>query len=579
MKLIKVLIFVMVSGSVAAQNFLVDSTLKTKYPYVYWENNALEFYGESPAFQKFFQRLDALYKGESNEQFNFFHIGGSHIQADIYSHRLRRYLQNMSPSMKGGRGMIFPYTLAGTNNPWNYKVDSTGNWHGKRNSVLNDDAVWGMEGITALTSDSIATVRLSNRSNLKYRYEYDQIRVYHNTWDTMYRVEAVDSTIVDSRIVVDSLGYTEFNLNERHEEFEFRIVRLDSARDHEFMLFGIDLRNDDPGVIYHSIGVNGASFNSYKRCELFEEQLSQFPPDLFIISVGTNDTYVSVFDSTEYENNYEDFIKMILRINPDAAIVLTVPNDSYYRRRYANPHTVKAARAIVRLAEKYDMATWNFYEIMGGFGSSQDWHMSKLMPRDRIHFTGKGYDIKGDLFLTAFYEAWDSIVGRDHHYLYHTHIDPDTTVRFYSKMPDRSELLKKRKEARLSGNNAVHVVRSGESLGVIAEMYSVSVNQLMYWNGLGSTVIYPGQKLQLFVDKSKIPPKKQENKPKKEVKKTKRPLKPSGNYYWYTIQDGDTLWDIAISKGTSVERIQELNPGLNPGNLKIGQKIRIKEKK
>lgn len=41
----------------------------------------------------------------------------------------------------------------------------------------------------------------------------------------------------------------------------------------------------------------------------------------------------------------------------------------------------------------------------------------------------------------------------------------------------------------------VHVVRSGETLSVIANRYRVSVNNLMQWNNLSSTVIHPGQQL------------------------------------------------------------------------------------
>ena len=52
------------------------------------------------------------------------------------------------------------------------------------------------------------------------------------------------------------------------------------------------------------------------------------------------------------------------------------------------------------------MAVWDFYSIMGGFGSSNNWYKNELMPRDRIHFTLLGYNIKGDLFLNAFVNAW-----------------------------------------------------------------------------------------------------------------------------------------------------------------------------
>ena len=44
---------------------------------------------------------------------------------------------------------------------------------------------------------------------------------------------------------------------------------------------------------------------------------------------------------------------------------------------------------------------WDFFEIMGGLGSAQDWYENKLMPYDRIHFTRQGYRIKANLFIEA----------------------------------------------------------------------------------------------------------------------------------------------------------------------------------
>ncbi len=41
----------------------------------------------------------------------------------------------------------------------------------------------------------------------------------------------------------------------------------------------------------------------------------------------------------------------------------------------------------------------------------------------------------------------------------------------------------------------VHVVRSGETLGLIASRYRITVNNLMQWNNLSSTIIRPGQQL------------------------------------------------------------------------------------
>jgi membrane-bound lytic murein transglycosylase D len=48
-----------------------------------------------------------------------------------------------------------------------------------------------------------------------------------------------------------------------------------------------------------------------------------------------------------------------------------------------------------------------------------------------------------------------------------------------------------------SGDANVHVVRRGETLGIIANRYRISVNNLMRWNNLTGTVIHPGQQLRV----------------------------------------------------------------------------------
>ena len=43
----------------------------------------------------------------------------------------------------------------------------------------------------------------------------------------------------------------------------------------------------------------------------------------------------------------------------------------------------------------------------------------------------------------------------------------------------------------------------------------------------------------------------------------------------YTVQSGDTLGSIAGKTGTSVARLMQLNPGIDPTALRIGQTIRV----
>ena len=43
----------------------------------------------------------------------------------------------------------------------------------------------------------------------------------------------------------------------------------------------------------------------------------------------------------------------------------------------------------------------------------------------------------------------------------------------------------------------------------------------------------------------------------------------------YTIQTGDTLASIAAKTGTTVARLEQLNPGVAPTALRVGEKIRV----
>lgn len=43
----------------------------------------------------------------------------------------------------------------------------------------------------------------------------------------------------------------------------------------------------------------------------------------------------------------------------------------------------------------------------------------------------------------------------------------------------------------------------------------------------------------------------------------------------YTVQSGDTFASIATREGTTVARLESLNPGVDPTTLRVGEKIRV----
>lgn len=460
------LIFTSFSGK--SQTYVLDS-LRGQLPAVVNESaDTLAYADSSVNFSIFFQKLDSIHKGLGGK-LHIMHIGGSHVQADVYSGKLRNYFQQMNSTSMGQRGFIFPYNLAGTNNPLNYRVEGNKKrWKGFRSSVRSDSTTWGLSGITVNLTDSIDTLRIlsGHRMLPQQRNRFNRVRFFvdnpcssafykitdssnqlikdtcyymadtygNHAWtsntpagisqgltDTSdHQINAPDhksetpdqlaGTLNHPTITpINHIGFRELTLAAETDTLQLEIIRQDSV----YQLYGIELMSDREGIEYTSIGVNGASFESYARCTLFKNQMALYMPDLFIIAIGTNDAYTTNFDAAKYEAYYRDFLAMILEINPQCAILLTVPNDNYYKRKHPNRNTAIQQEIIHRLGKENNMAVWDLYEIMGGLCSSQKWYLKHLMPRDRIHFTATGYSLVADLLLKALTLQWEKSTGAE----------------------------------------------------------------------------------------------------------------------------------------------------------------------
>lgn len=114
-------------------------------------------------------------------------------------------------------------------------------------------------------------------------------------------------------------------------------------------------------------------------------------------------------------------------------------------------------------------------------------------------------------------------------------------------------------EPAVSNDKTVHRVKSGESLGLIATKYNVSINQLKSWNNLKSNTIYTGQRLSVYGSGGA---------------KTAQATPPQ--FKTYTVQPGDTLMGISRKyPGVSTQDLMQAN-NLNNGNLvRAGMKLKI----
>ena len=400
-KYIIAFIFILCSLVTTGQN---NPHLLPEHSFVTYDSTDIRFYNDSSNYDTFFNKMDELIF-EGKGKVRVMQIGGSHIQADIWSDQLRKNFQTLSPNLNGGRGFLFPYRLAHTNNPYYYKCTSKGEWVGFRNSLMKQDTTWGVSGITASTQDSVATLKFWFRGDDTPYYDFNSIKIFHDVDSSDYCIELISDTC--SLIKINrEIGYTEFIIDHYVDSFEFNIYRQDTTLS-SFNLYGISLDNDDPGLIYTSIGVNGASTKSYLRCKLFTQHLKAINPDLVIFCIGINDAYDPSFCEACYENNYDTLVSWIKSVNPDTEFLFITNNDSYYKRRYPNKRVFKAREAMIRLANKYNSGLWDMFNVMGGLGSCDSWIKYGYAKRDKIHLTKNGYLLMGDLMFSSIMKEYD----------------------------------------------------------------------------------------------------------------------------------------------------------------------------
>ena len=377
-------------------------------PFAHLEHNKIIYPGDSLAMERFFQKMDSVvFFGEGNV--SVMHIGGSHVQAGVFTQQFRDNLLNISPDLIGGQYFIFPFSTGGTNNPSHYIVRSTGDWTYCRNAVRREtDKRMGLAGAAITTNDSTATVRILTKerypSEFPPEYDFNKVTIIgFSETENVVPVISYNDTIFHGQYDEWKSTYT-FSLPNFTDSI---CIRFDSVPG-EFTLTGILLENDMPGISVHGVGVNGARVSSYLRCDDFERDLELIRPDLIIFGIGINDAAENDFEKNTFMRHYNELIKVIQRVNPDCALLFLTNNDSYKREKTKkkNHYEVNLNGEIVEevfmeLGKKYNAAVWNQFDIMGGLKSMQDWEEAGLAKKDKVHFTNEGYRLLGDLLYNA----------------------------------------------------------------------------------------------------------------------------------------------------------------------------------
>lgn len=155
----------------------------------------------------------------------------------------------------------------------------------------------------------------------------------------------------------------------------------------------------------------------------------------------------------------------------------------------------------------------------------------------------------------------------------------------------KTSRTRKKSKAKAPSNSTrlTYEVKSGDTIGHIAEWYDLRAWQIRSWNGT-SNYIRPGEDLVIYVPDSKASYYRQIDgmsfSKKQKIEREQRSGKNvteaylasaenSGGTVSYTVRQNDTLIKIANSFGVSVRQIKSLNE-LNGSRIYVGQNLRIK---
>lgn len=374
------------------------------------------------ALNSFFAGLDSLRAGKDTV-LSIVQLGDSHIQAGHLSGRVMRLMQQEFGN--AGRGWIAPFKLSRTNEPDDYFISSVAkNWVAGR-CIQNDRKTpIGIGGIGLQNASPSINLDISIAPNNGAGYAFNQAVFYRGDRSMPLLPagplkESVKTSFAATACAPGVLADT-FRINRLTDTLQLHSTRrkpgtdvLLPASSFTNTYYGFSLTNGKSGILYHSIGVNGAMFVNYTE-DAYLRQLALLKPSLLIISLGTNETFGSRFTTAEFTAQIKDFITRVKQQMPHTAILLTTPPECYKRvrvnkqRTYVrNENTQRAAKAIVDFARKEGVACWDLFTATGGKNSSRKWQEAGLLARDRVHFTKEGYQQQGTLLFQALMQSYN----------------------------------------------------------------------------------------------------------------------------------------------------------------------------
>ena len=362
----------------------------------------------------FFEKLYRLQ--ETNDgKVSIVHIGDSHIQADYLTSIVRRNFHRHFGN--AGRGLIVPLRVAGTNEPNNYKTVSNTTWQSKRCVFPDQPLPIGIGGVTISTSDPQANLEIY-MNDLWLNYSFNKLTLFYEKDERSFdfSVRGPGGAALGNIVANpddSSRSSSQVSWERKVNAVTLQSLKSNSGQSHA-VIFGAVLENSMPGILYHTIGVNGAKFQHYREAECFAPQTAALGADLFIISLGTNESSDYPYMNRNFPLEMHQFLSSLQRHNPLAEFILVTPQAVFRQGNKHNPGILQVRQQILDYAVENGFAFYDMFRAMGGPHSAHDWSEQALLSNDGIHLTKDGYEYQGNLFYHALMKGYNQYVPARH---------------------------------------------------------------------------------------------------------------------------------------------------------------------
>jgi lysophospholipase L1-like esterase len=348
-------------------------------------------------------------------------LGDSHTAADFFTGRVRERLQQMF----GAGGM--DYLVPGKPHPGVrsalFDSDASDGWSYEALQKSDETRRFYLSGFNAVAHHAGASLSLKARGGLAY----DSVQVAFLKQPGGGRAEVLIDGEPSGDISLDGAADQRATLDVNaadHGAHGFHDIAVRSLTDAPVTVTGVEVNREGDGVSYVSLGFPGATVELLQKLaeDNLADDLKRIAPDVIVLAFGTNEGFNDALDVAAYTAQYEQIVRRLKSMRPQARIVIIGPPDGARANGACKPGAPGCAtpasadndachlptppklaqvrEAQRRLAMRIEADFWDWSSAMPSPCGAQVWAAADppLMAHDYVHMTLEGYKQSADRF-------------------------------------------------------------------------------------------------------------------------------------------------------------------------------------